>query len=106
MKVSGERVDELFDELLKPMAPPKPNTEKIVQMHVKVRPYVPDEFRNDSLYAAPTEAQQDEAKSIKRAREERRKQTAALAPQPDIATDRAAQPKLTKGTKKKVRKQE
>lgn len=69
-RVSGERVDQLFDELLEPMALPKPIIEKIGQMHVKVRPCVPDAFCDDPLYAASSEEQQHEAKSIKRVREE------------------------------------
>jgi hypothetical protein len=80
IKVDGQRVELLFEEALTAMPPPKPNTEKIVQMHEKVRPYVPDEYRNDILYAPPTESQVKEARTIKQVRTARRKSKDATKP--------------------------
>ncbi|KAG4039715.1 hypothetical protein PC123_g24739 [Phytophthora cactorum] len=45
----------------------KPNTEKIDQMHRKGHPFVPSEFQNDPLYAAPTADEAAQSKNTKRA---------------------------------------
>lgn len=55
----------VFKETLTAMPPPKPNMEKILQMREKVRPFVTDEYRNDVLYAPPTESQVKDARTIK-----------------------------------------
>ncbi|KAE8886583.1 hypothetical protein PF005_g8049 [Phytophthora fragariae] len=90
IKVDGQRVELLFKEALTAMPPPKPNTEKIVQMHEKVRPNVPDEYRNDVLYAPPTESQVQEARMIKQVRTARRKSKNATKPTAAEADETAA----------------
>jgi len=90
VKVDGHRVEVLFEEAVTAMPPPKPNTEKIVQMHEKVRPYVPDEYHNDALYAPPTESQVKEARTIKQVRTARRKNKDATKPTAAEADETAA----------------
>ncbi|KAG3007820.1 hypothetical protein PC121_g22558 [Phytophthora cactorum] len=47
------------------------NPEKMVDMNAKIKPYVPKEFVNDDLYAAPTAAMVEKTAKIKRKRRER-----------------------------------
>ncbi|DAZ96953.1 TPA: hypothetical protein N0F65_012056 [Lagenidium giganteum] len=39
--------------------------EKVIQMHTTVRPHVPTEFRDDPMYAAPSEGQMEASKTTK-----------------------------------------
>ncbi|GMF35453.1 unnamed protein product [Phytophthora fragariaefolia] len=70
------RVQVLFTSELSALPNPPPNAEKIQQIYTKVRPYVPEEFADDPLYAAPSSQQEQTANTVKRARAERRKETA------------------------------
>jgi hypothetical protein len=80
VKVDGPRVEVLFEEAVTAMRPSKPNTKKIVQMHQNVHPCMPDEYRNDVLYAPPTEREVKEARTIKQVRTARRKNKHATKP--------------------------
>ncbi|ETK80158.1 hypothetical protein L915_14099 [Phytophthora nicotianae] len=75
---SQEKVLRILTEHLEtlPPPPPPPNTEKIAQMFQSIRPYVPDEFCDDPMYAKPSERQQENAKTAKQVR---RTQRAAMA---------------------------
>ncbi|KAG3023238.1 hypothetical protein PC120_g7666 [Phytophthora cactorum] len=68
VKTPGSKVALMFERYLMPLTPPQPNAEKIDQMHLKVRPFVPSEFQNDPLYAAPTADEAAQSKNTKRAR--------------------------------------
>ncbi|KAG2775623.1 hypothetical protein Pcac1_g13591 [Phytophthora cactorum] len=57
----------MFERYLMPLTSPQPNTEKIDQMHRKGHPFVPSEFQNDPLYAAPTADEAAQSKNTKRA---------------------------------------
>ena len=50
-------------------------------MYKKVRPFVPDEFKDDELYAAPTATEAAKSKDTKRARSKRRAHMALEAKQ-------------------------
>ncbi|ETO68794.1 hypothetical protein F444_14449 [Phytophthora nicotianae P1976] len=75
---SQEKVLRILTEHLEtlPPLPPPPNAEKIAQMFQSIRSYVPDEFRDDPMYAKPSERQQENAKTAKQVR---RTQRAAMA---------------------------
>ncbi|GMF34905.1 unnamed protein product [Phytophthora fragariaefolia] len=62
------KVSRMFERYLLPLTPPQPNAETIDQMHRKVRPFVPLEFQDDPLYAAPTADEAAQSKNTKRAR--------------------------------------
>ncbi|EGZ29751.1 hypothetical protein PHYSODRAFT_468151, partial [Phytophthora sojae] len=64
-------------EILPP--PPSINAEKKEQMYKSIRPYVPDEFQNDPLYAKPSEDEGAAAKTKKQARLPHRAAMAAAA---------------------------
>lgn len=64
------RVRTVFQVHLDPLPIPATNTEKVLTMYTKVRQYVPEEFQDDPLYAAPTAEQEATAKKVKLARVE------------------------------------
>lgn len=74
--VDASRVRVLFTNHLKSLPNPPPNSEKIQQLYNKVRPYVPEEFVNDALYAPPNDEDERKANEIKRARAARQKASA------------------------------
>ncbi|KAJ0404702.1 hypothetical protein ATCC90586_001252 [Pythium insidiosum] len=65
VRVTLERARELFDSA-EPVPQPTPNPEKIRDIHTSVTAYVPAEFRDNVLYAAPSDAQVAAAKAIKK----------------------------------------
>lgn len=74
------KVHRMFTHFLEPLDPPPPlNAEKRQTMHVVVRPYVPDEFQSDPMYAAPTSRQGLAAKAAKQSRREHRAAMTAAA---------------------------
>eukprot|EP00644_Phytophthora_capsici_P015601 jgi/Phyca11/121503/e_gw1.44.375.1 len=62
---SQEKVLRILTEHLHNLPPPLPNAEKIAQMYQSIRPYVPDEFRDDPMYAKPSEQQKKKRKNRK-----------------------------------------
>jgi len=74
--VDGDRVRVLFTSHLELLPNPPPNSEKIQQLYNKVRPYVPEEFVNDALYAPPNDEDERKANETKRARAARQKASA------------------------------
>ncbi|KAG3111738.1 hypothetical protein PI125_g8848 [Phytophthora idaei] len=79
VKTPSSKVALMFERYLMPLTPPQPNAEKIDQMYRKVRPFVPSEFQNDPLYAAPTADEAAQSKNTKRARLKRREDIALEA---------------------------
>ncbi|OWZ12642.1 hypothetical protein PHMEG_00014161 [Phytophthora megakarya] len=77
----GHKVTRMFSGYLETMPAPPLNAEKIDQMHRTIRPYVPDEFHEDPIYAAPSKQQGDSAKAAKKARREHRAAMARAANQ-------------------------
>lgn len=69
----ADKVEVMFQMHLGKLHPPKINAEKVLTMFTKVRPFVPPEFHGDSLYAAPTDEQEDAAKTAKMSRTGKRK---------------------------------
>ncbi|ETI44137.1 hypothetical protein F443_11144 [Phytophthora nicotianae P1569] len=53
--------------------------EKMLDLHNKIHPYVPEEFQDDPIYAKPSELQQEDAKAAKQARREHRASMVAAA---------------------------
>jgi hypothetical protein len=72
IKVTAERALQLLLEMDE-LKPPKINSEKAETMFKQVRPYVPSEYRDDALYAEPTEDQVAVAAAIKKARAGRKR---------------------------------
>ncbi|KAE9047477.1 hypothetical protein PR002_g1014 [Phytophthora rubi] len=70
------KVARMFEHFLEPLPVPGVNTEKKYTMHYVVRPYVPEEFRGDEIYAAFSNEQDDSAKA---AMQSRRQHRAAMA---------------------------
>ncbi|KAE8891993.1 hypothetical protein PF003_g24073 [Phytophthora fragariae] len=62
----------MLTHFLEDLSPPTLNAEKKTELYTKIRPYVPDEFQDDPIYTAPSQDQQDDAKSAKQARREHR----------------------------------
>ncbi|EGZ22294.1 hypothetical protein PHYSODRAFT_330122 [Phytophthora sojae] len=56
------KVERMLTHFLEDLSPPSLNAEK-TEMNSKIRPYVPDEFQGDPIYTAPSQDQQDDAKS-------------------------------------------
>lgn len=50
------------------LASPSINPEKIAHIHEKILPFVPDEYKADVLYQAPSEQELEKARDVKRAR--------------------------------------
>ncbi|KAE9088741.1 hypothetical protein PF010_g19271 [Phytophthora fragariae] len=50
-----EKVVRIMIDHVEVLPPPATNPEKREQMYKTIRPYVPDEFQNDTLYAKPSE---------------------------------------------------
>ncbi|EGZ08417.1 hypothetical protein PHYSODRAFT_527763 [Phytophthora sojae] len=70
------KVTRMFEHFLELLPAPAVNTEKKYTMHNVVRPYVPDEFRGDPIYAALSKEQ---GQSAKAANQSRRLHRAAMA---------------------------
>ncbi|EGZ12720.1 hypothetical protein PHYSODRAFT_515925, partial [Phytophthora sojae] len=73
------KVERMLTHFLEDLSPPSLNAEKMTELYSKVRPYVPDKFQDDPIYAAPSQNQQDDAKSAKQARREHRAAMAKAA---------------------------
>lgn len=65
--MTPDRAKQLF-EAMPPLKPPPVNPEKVRDVYKNIRPYVPAEFQNCSLYAEPSNDQAEAAQSIKRRR--------------------------------------
>ncbi|KAG6611229.1 uncharacterized protein IUM83_12759 [Phytophthora cinnamomi] len=63
--MAKEKVERIMTDDIEVLPPPPVNAEKKVQMYKSIRPYVPDEFQNDPLYAKPSEKEGATAKSAK-----------------------------------------
>ncbi|KAL3669977.1 hypothetical protein V7S43_019109 [Phytophthora oleae] len=74
-----EKVSRMFMHFLEDLSPPPLNAEKMLELHSKIHPYVPDEFQDSFIYAAPSEQLQTDAKTAKQARREHRAAMAATA---------------------------
>ncbi|GMF56153.1 unnamed protein product [Phytophthora fragariaefolia] len=72
VKTPSGKVSLMFERYLLPLTPPQPIAETIDQMPHKVRPFVPLEFQDDPLYAAPTADDAAQSNNTKRARLKRR----------------------------------
>lgn len=66
--INGAKVQTMLQFHLEPLPPLKANPEKVDTMHNKVKPYVPAQFADDRLYAAPSEKQVRESKLAKQER--------------------------------------
>ncbi|ETN22611.1 hypothetical protein PPTG_02498 [Phytophthora nicotianae INRA-310] len=75
----NEKVVRMMDHFLEDLPVRPKNTEKIAEFYKNIRPYVPDEYQSDPLYAAPSKEQGEEAKSAKQARREHRAAMAVAA---------------------------
>ncbi|CEG35065.1 uncharacterized protein PHALS_06503, partial [Plasmopara halstedii] len=64
------KVNRMMDHFVEKLSPPPPNAEKMADLYNKIRPYVPEEYQEDSVYAAPSRQQGDDAKAAKQARRE------------------------------------
>ncbi|KAL8025435.1 hypothetical protein Plhal710r2_c002g0003291 [Plasmopara halstedii] len=69
----------MMDHFVEKLSPPPPNAEKMADLYNKIRPYVPEEYQEDSVYAAPSRQQGDDAKAAKQARREHRTAMAIAA---------------------------
>ncbi|KAG3108483.1 hypothetical protein PI124_g12294 [Phytophthora idaei] len=76
---NGAKVGRMFEHYLKALPLPPINPEKVYTMHHTVRRYVPEEFRSDPIYKAPTHAEGENAKSAKQSRREHRASMAVAA---------------------------
>ncbi|ETI29799.1 hypothetical protein F443_23084 [Phytophthora nicotianae P1569] len=74
-----EKVTTMMCEHVEVLPPPPPNVEKSHTMYHNIRPYVPEEFRNDPLYAKPSEREGIDAKEAKQARRAHRAAMAVAA---------------------------
>eukprot|EP00644_Phytophthora_capsici_P005656 jgi/Phyca11/98309/e_gw1.2.1262.1 len=63
-----EKVSKMMSDHVEVLAPPPPNLEKSQTMYHNIRPYVPEEFRDDPLYSKPSEQDHLDAKAAKQAR--------------------------------------
>ncbi|KAG3061705.1 hypothetical protein PC121_g12858 [Phytophthora cactorum] len=68
IRTDASKVRNLLEAHLEPLQPPAPNFKKKLQMHSKIRPYGPAEYRSDPIYDAPTEEEERLAKEAKQAR--------------------------------------
>ncbi|EGZ27996.1 hypothetical protein PHYSODRAFT_477473 [Phytophthora sojae] len=75
----GTKVERMFTQFLEALPLPPINPEKVYTMNQTVRKYVPEEFRSDVMYAAPSKKQGEDAKTAKQARREHRAAMAAAA---------------------------
>ncbi|DAZ95561.1 TPA: hypothetical protein N0F65_005877 [Lagenidium giganteum] len=67
IRVDTDRARQLFNDV-KELAKPTLNAEKICDIHNKMLTYVPIEYYEDSLYAAPSAEQQAQASTTKKSR--------------------------------------
>ncbi|KAG4226612.1 hypothetical protein PC116_g24988 [Phytophthora cactorum] len=80
IRTDASKVHNLLEAHFEPLQPPAPNFEKKLQMHSKIRPYVPAEYRSDPIYDAPTEEEErlaNEAKQARRKASAKKKKAAA-----------------------------
>ncbi|KAJ8566358.1 hypothetical protein ON010_g6765 [Phytophthora cinnamomi] len=70
--VDRDHAERLLKVYLKALPRPKVHAEKATQLYKSIRQYVPAEFQSDSLYAALTPEQEENAKAIKKRRRERK----------------------------------
>ncbi|EGZ25716.1 hypothetical protein PHYSODRAFT_247836 [Phytophthora sojae] len=91
-----------LDDHIEILPPPPINAEKKKQMYNSIRPYVPDEFQNDPLYAKPSEDEGAAAKTKKQARLAHRAAMAAAAKKNQEGRGMAAQKKRAAPCKKAV----
>ncbi|GMF42409.1 unnamed protein product [Phytophthora fragariaefolia] len=75
----SSKVASMFDYFLEPLPAPPINAEKKYTMHNVVRPYVPEEFRDDEIYAALSKEQDGSAKAAKQSRRQHRAEMALSA---------------------------
>ncbi|ETI55873.1 hypothetical protein F443_01503 [Phytophthora nicotianae P1569] len=83
-KVDGVLTDvvkaiRMLDHFLDDLPPLAEKAEKIAELHKNIRPYVPDEFQANSIYAAPSKEQGEDAKAAQQARREHRAAMAVAA---------------------------
>eukprot|EP00644_Phytophthora_capsici_P002671 jgi/Phyca11/105623/e_gw1.11.236.1 len=97
----GHKVTRMFSGYLETMPPPPRNAEKIDQMHRTIRPYVPDEYQSDAIYAAPSKQQGDSAKAAEQARREHRAAMAVTAKENQDKRGRQDNEGQTRNTKKR-----
>ncbi|KAG6612634.1 uncharacterized protein IUM83_03242 [Phytophthora cinnamomi] len=71
-----EKVSKMMCDHVEVLAPPPPNVEKSESMFHNIRPYVPEEFRNNPLYAKPSVQEGLDAKAAKQTRRAHRAATA------------------------------
>ena len=69
----------MFTELLETLPSSPINAEKVDQMHHQIAPYVPEKFKGDPMYAAPSAEQQSDAKTAKQSRHNHRAAMAVAA---------------------------
>ncbi|ETP25521.1 hypothetical protein F441_01599 [Phytophthora nicotianae CJ01A1] len=67
-----EKVVKMMSDHVEVLAPPPPNVEKSQTMYHNIRPYVPEEFRDDPLYAKPSAQDHLDAKAAKQTRRDHR----------------------------------
>ncbi|ETI54793.1 hypothetical protein F443_02465 [Phytophthora nicotianae P1569] len=75
----GHKVTRMLDHFLEDLEPPAEKSEKIAELHKNIRPYVPEEFQSNPIYAAPSKEQGEDAKAAKQARREHRAAMAVAA---------------------------
>ncbi|GMF28096.1 unnamed protein product [Phytophthora fragariaefolia] len=97
----SDKVGRMLTHFLENLSHPPQNTEKMLNFHNKIRKYVPDEFHEDAIYAAPSVAEEDDAKAAKQARREHR---AAMAKAAKQNSDRRAASANEAGEATKKRK--
>ncbi|ETN14904.1 hypothetical protein PPTG_07154 [Phytophthora nicotianae INRA-310] len=85
------KVDRMFTHFLEDLNPPPLNSEKMLDLHNKTHPYVPEGFQDDPIYAKPSEPQQEDAKAAKQACREHRASMAAAANANQDRRDREVQ---------------
>ncbi|KAG4043674.1 hypothetical protein PC123_g20861 [Phytophthora cactorum] len=76
---SKESVAAVMSDYTEVLPPSSLKAEKIHQMHFTIRPYVPDAYKDDIIYAKPTPQQGDAAKATKQARRAHRATMAITA---------------------------
>lgn len=57
----------MITRFLEDLSSPSLNTEKMIELHNKIHPYVPGVFQDKEIYAAPSEHQEGDTKGAKQA---------------------------------------
>eukprot|EP00644_Phytophthora_capsici_P019501 jgi/Phyca11/133619/e_gw1.589.2.1 len=102
-----EKVTAMMCEYVEVLTPPPLNVEKSHTMYHSIRPYVPEEFRNDPIYAKPSEEEGLDAKAAKQARRAHRAAMAVAAKTNQDRRDRdetEADADISETTSKKQKK--